>query len=42
MGGGHADDIAGHLDNADNGAASPWYTRPEARKALAARDIATV
>ncbi|MGH3909510.1 MAG: helix-turn-helix domain-containing protein, partial [Pseudonocardiaceae bacterium] len=42
MGGGHADDIASHLDNGENGAAPPWYTRPEARKALTARDITTV
>lgn len=42
MSGGHADDVTSHLDNADNSAAPPWYTRPEARKALTARDIATV
>lgn len=42
MGYGHADDIASQLQNADKGATPPWYTWPEARKALAARDIATV
>ena len=39
---GHADDIARQPQNADNGAALPWYTRPEARKALAERDIGAV
>ncbi|MGH3908384.1 MAG: helix-turn-helix domain-containing protein, partial [Pseudonocardiaceae bacterium] len=38
----NADDIASHLDNGDNDAAPPWYTRPEARTALTARDITTV
>jgi hypothetical protein len=42
MGYGHADDIARQLQNADNGPVSPWYTRPEARKALAERDIGAV
>lgn len=42
MGYGHDDDIARQLQNADNGAAPPWYMRPDARKALAARDITTV
>lgn len=39
---GHADDVARGLQNADNGAAPPWYTRPEARGALAERDIGAV
>jgi len=39
---GHADDIASQPhENAEDGAANPWSTRPEARKALAARDIGT-
>jgi transcriptional regulator with XRE-family HTH domain len=39
---GHADDIARQPhENAEGGAANPWSTRPEARKALAARDIGT-
>jgi transcriptional regulator with XRE-family HTH domain len=39
---GHADDIARQLQNADTSASPPWYLRPEARKALAARDIPAV
>ncbi|MGH3997783.1 MAG: helix-turn-helix domain-containing protein, partial [Pseudonocardiaceae bacterium] len=42
MGSGHADDIARQPRNADNGTAPPWCTRPEARKALAERDIGAV
>lgn len=42
MGYGHADDIARQLQNADNGAAHPWYMCPDARKALAERDIGAV
>jgi transcriptional regulator with XRE-family HTH domain len=43
MGSGHADDIIiWQPQNADHGEAPPWYMHPEARKALAARDIATV
>ncbi|MGH3929763.1 MAG: helix-turn-helix domain-containing protein [Pseudonocardiaceae bacterium] len=42
MGHGHADDIARQLQNADDGASPPWYTRPEAREALAERDIGAV
>ena len=39
---GHTDDIAGQLHNAEYGATSPWYLHPEARQALAARDIPAV
>lgn len=39
---GHEDDVARGLQNADNGAAPLWYTRPEARGALAERDIGAV
>ena len=42
MGYGHADDIARHLPNAANGDAPPWYMCPDARKALAERDIGAV
>jgi predicted XRE-type DNA-binding protein len=41
MGYGH-DGIARQLQNASHGVAPPWYTHSDARKALAARDIATV
>ncbi|MGQ0778734.1 MAG: hypothetical protein ACT4NY_30690 [Pseudonocardiales bacterium] len=36
------DDVASGLQNADNGAAPLWYTQPEARGALAERDIGAV
>lgn len=42
MGDDHVDDIARQLQNADDGAAPPWYTRPEARELLAERDIGAV
>jgi transcriptional regulator with XRE-family HTH domain len=42
MGYGHADDVARLLQNATNAAAPPWYTRPEAREALANRDVGAV
>ncbi|MGQ0775657.1 MAG: helix-turn-helix domain-containing protein [Pseudonocardiales bacterium] len=42
MSDGHGDDVARGLPNADNGAAPLWYTRPEARGALAERDIGAV
>ncbi|MGH3914557.1 MAG: helix-turn-helix domain-containing protein [Pseudonocardiaceae bacterium] len=42
MSDGHDDDVASGLPNADDGAASPWYTRAEARAALAERDIGAV
>lgn len=42
MGYGHADGIARQPQNADKGVAPPWYTHPDARKALAERDIGAV
>jgi transcriptional regulator with XRE-family HTH domain len=42
MGYGHDDDITRQLQSVDKGAALPWYMRPDARRALAARDIPAV